>query len=90
MFGMRGFGAMWKNLAYYQNNMIKKKRRKYRKLVPTKEYIVMTEDARVFSGLKGGYPLFSESIDEAKQFTDIHQSDMLHLMYPFKLETVWL
>jgi hypothetical protein len=51
--------------------MIKKKRRKYRKLVPTKEYIVMTEDARVFSGLKGGYPLFSESIDEAKQFTDL-------------------
>ena len=87
---MKEFGHQQNIWAYYQNNMIKKKRRKYRKLVPTKEYIVMTEDARVFSGLKGGYPIFSESIDEAKQFTDIHQSDMLHLMYPFKLETVWL
>ena len=90
MFGTRGFGPQWKQWAYYLNNMIKKKRRKYRKLVPTKGYIVMTEDARVFSGLKGGYPLFSESIDEAKQFTELNQSDMLHLMYPFKLETIWL
>ena len=87
---MRGFGATWKNLAYYQNNMIKRKKRKHRKFVKPKEYIVMTEDARVFSGLKGGYPLFSESIDEAKQFTELNQSDMLHLMYPFKLETIWL
>jgi hypothetical protein len=70
--------------------MIKKKRRKYRKLIPEKGYVVMTDDCRVFSGLKGGYPTFSEIIDEAKQFTEIHQSEMLHLMYPFKLETIWL
>jgi hypothetical protein len=70
--------------------MIRKKRRKYRKLVPQKEYVVMTEDCRVFSGLKGGYPVFSESFEDAKQFTELHQSNMLSLMYPFKLETVWL
>ena len=70
--------------------LMKKKRRKYRKLVPQKEYVVMTEDCRVFSGLKGGYPVFSEDMNEAKPFTEITQSDMLHLVYPFKLETVWL
>ena len=45
---------------------MKKKRRKYRKLVPQKEYVVMTEDCKVFSGLKGGYPVFSESFEDAK------------------------
>lgn len=69
--------------------MIKKKR-KHRKFVPPKEYIIMTEDCRVFSGLKGGYPVFSENIDDAKPFTDISQTEMLNLVYPFKLETVWL
>lgn len=67
-----------------------KKRRKYRKFTPSKEYIIMTDDCRVFIGLKGGYPVFSENIDDAKPFTDLTQSDMLHLVYPFKLETIWL
>jgi DNA (cytosine-5)-methyltransferase 1 len=34
--------------------------------------------------------VLAQHFPEAKQFTDIHQSDMLHLMYPFKLETIWL
>ena len=87
---MREFGHQQNIWAYYQNNMIKRKKRKHRKFVKPKEYIVMTDDARVFSGLKGGYPVFSDDIDEAKPFTELNQSDMLHLVYPFKLETVWL
>jgi len=50
----------------------------------------MTEDCKVFSGLEGGYLVFSENIDDAKPFTDISQTEILHLVYPFKLETVWL
>jgi hypothetical protein len=69
--------------------MIKKKR-KHRKLVKPKEYIVMTDDARVFSGLEGGYPVFSDNIDEAKPFTEINQSDKLHLIHPYKLEIIWI
>lgn len=87
---MSAFGHQLRVWAYFQNNMIKKKRRKYRKLVPEKGYVMMTDDCRVFSGLKGGYPTFSESVDDAKQFTELHQSDMIHLVYPFKLETIWL
>jgi hypothetical protein len=70
--------------------MIKRKKRKHKKFVPLKEYIVMTDDARVFSGLERGYPVFSDNIDEAKPFTEISQSDKLHLVHPFKLEIVWL
>ena len=66
------------------------KRRKYRKLVPSKEYIIMTDDCRVFCGLEGGKPKFSENIDDAKPFTELSQSEKLHLISPIKLETVWL
>jgi hypothetical protein len=70
--------------------MIKRKKRKHRKFTPPKEYIVMTDDARVFSGLQGGYPVFSENVDDAKPFTEISQSDKLHLVCPFKLEILWM
>lgn len=33
---------------------------------PIKPYIVMNDQAEVFSGLKGGWPVFSESFDDAK------------------------
>lgn len=69
--------------------MIKKKR-KHRKFTPSKEYIVMTDDCRVFCGLERGYPKFSENLDEAKPFTELSQSQKLHLVYPFRLETIWL
>jgi hypothetical protein len=69
--------------------MIKKKR-KHKKFIPLKEYIVMTDDARVFSRLERGYPVFSDNIDEAKPFTKVSQSDKLHLIHPFKLEIIWL
>ncbi len=69
--------------------MIKKKR-KHRKFTPEKEYILMTEDCKVFSGLEGGYPKFSENLDDAKPFIELSQTEILRLVYPFKLETIWL
>lgn len=32
----------------------------------TKRYIVMNDQAEVFSGLKGGYPVFSIDFEDAK------------------------
>ena len=31
-------------------------KRKYRKYVPEKEFIIMNDEAQVWSGLEGGYP----------------------------------
>ncbi len=87
---MREFGQQLNMQVYYQSNMIKRKKRKHRKFAPEKEYIIMTEDCMVFSGLKGGYPVFSENLDDAKPFINISQTEMLQLVSPIKLEIVWL
>jgi hypothetical protein len=65
-------------------------RRKYRKFKAPKEYILMNENLEVWTGLKGGYPIFSHNIEEAKPLTDESQSRTLRLFYPYKLEIIYL
>lgn len=37
------------------------------------EFIVLNEYCQVFSGLKGGYPVFSDKIEDARLLTNINQ-----------------
>lgn len=37
------------------------------------EFIVLNEYCQCFSGLRRGYPVFSDNIDEAKTLTNIEQ-----------------
>ena len=67
-----------------------KVRRKHRKFTPPKEYILMNENLEVWTGLKGGYPIFSYNTDDAKPLIDESQSRTLRLYYPHKLEIIYL
>jgi len=50
------------------------------------EFIVMNEYAQVFSGLKRGYPDFSDNIDEARTITNDSQFRVIQQGTLFKLE----
>jgi hypothetical protein len=50
----------------------------------------MNENLEVWTGLKGGYPIFSYNIDDAKPLIDESQSRTLRLYYPHKLEIIYL
>jgi hypothetical protein len=50
------------------------------------EFIVMNEYAQVFSGLKRGYPDFSDNIDEARTITNDNQFRVIQQGTLFKLE----
>lgn len=45
--------------------------------VKDKEFIVLNDQAQVFIGLRGGYPVFSDNWDEAKPLYDIEQTKYL-------------
>lgn len=55
-----------------------------------KKFIVLNEYAQVFCGLKGGYPAFSDEIDEAKPLENDNQVRMIQQGTPFKLEKYFL
>jgi len=54
------------------------------------EYIIIDEYARVFSGLKGGYPLFSDDIDEAKPLQGQSKFEFMKTYYYVKIEQMFL
>ena len=54
------------------------------------QFIVLNEYAQVFSGLKGGYPAFSDDLDEAKPLTNDLQVKMIQKGTSFKLEKYFL
>ena len=54
------------------------------------EYIVIDEYARVFSGLKGGYPIFSEDIDDAKPLQGQSKFEFMKTYYHVKIEQMFL
>jgi len=54
------------------------------------QFIVLNEYAQVFSGLKGGYPAFSDDLDEAKPLTNDSQIRMIQQGTSFKLEKHFL
>lgn len=54
------------------------------------EFIILNEFAQVFCGLKGGYPEFSDNIDEAKPLVRDEQVRMIQYGTNFKLEKEYL
>ena len=54
------------------------------------QFIVLNEYAQVFSGLKGGYPAFSDDLDEAKPLTNDSQVKTIQRGTSFKLEKYFL
>ena len=54
------------------------------------EYIIIDEQARVFSGLKEGYPVFSDNIDEAKPLKYQEAFNHMKRYHNNKLEQMFL
>lgn len=54
------------------------------------EFVVLNEYAQVFCGLIGGYPSFSDNIDEAKPLVRDEQIRMIQYGTNFKLEKEYL
>lgn len=55
------------------------------------EYIILDERARVFSGLREGYHIFSEDLDDAKPLQGQSKFEYMQRCVPyFKLEQIFL
>ena len=54
------------------------------------EFIVLNEYCQVFCGLRGGYPAFSDDLNEAKPLTNDGQLRMIQHGTSFKLEKEYL
>lgn len=54
------------------------------------QFIVLNEHAQVFCGLQGGYPAFSDNLDEAKPLENDSQIQMIQRGTSFKLEKHFL
>jgi len=67
---------------------MKKKNKRDPEIEP--EFIILDERARVFAGLREGYPFFSEDLDEAKPLQGQAKFDFLQRYYHLKLEQMFL
>ena len=54
------------------------------------EFILLNEYCQVFCGLKGGYPAFSDNLDEAKPLSNNEQVRMVQQGTNFKLEKEYI
>ena len=54
------------------------------------EFIVLNEYCQVFCGLRGGYPTFSDDLDEAKQLVRDSQIRTIQYGTSFKLEKEYI
>lgn len=54
------------------------------------QFIVLNEYAQVFCGLQGGYPAFSDNLDEAKPLENDSQVKTIQRGTSFKLEKHFL
>jgi len=54
--------------------------------IPRRKFILLNEYCQVYCGLKGGYPAFSDNIDEAKWLENDEQVKMIKQGTSFKLE----
>jgi len=53
-------------------------------------YIILNERAQVYTGLIGGYPNFSDDLDEAKPFEGQAKFETLKRVYHAKLEQMFI
>jgi hypothetical protein len=54
------------------------------------EYIIVNTKDQVFIGLDGGYPVFSDNIDQAKPFRGQAKFDTLRRFSHVKIEQMFL
>ena len=54
------------------------------------EFIVLNEIAQVFSGLRGGYPEFSDNWDDAKPLYNLNQVKTIQYGTTYKVEIHYL
>lgn len=54
------------------------------------EFLVLNECCQVYCGLKGGYPSFSEDMDEARTIVNDNQFRIIQQGTSFKLEKLSL
>jgi hypothetical protein len=57
---------------------------------PEPAFIVLNEATQVFCGLKGGYPAFSDELEDAKPLHRDSQVKMIQQGTSFKLEKYFL
>jgi hypothetical protein len=53
-------------------------------------YIILNERAQVYTGLIGGYPNFSDDLDEAKPLEGQAKFETLERVYHTKLEQMFI
>jgi hypothetical protein len=68
------------------NYIVDKKKREPK----TQEFILLNEYCQVFCGLKGGYPAFSDDIDDAKPLSNNEQVRMIQQGTSFRLEKEYI
>lgn len=61
-----------------------------KKLKQEPQFIVLNEYAQVFCGLQGGYPAFSDNLDEAKPLENDSQVKTIQRGTSFKLEKYFI
>jgi hypothetical protein len=54
------------------------------------EFIILNENCQVFCGLRGGYPIFSDELEDAKPLTNDGQFRMIQYGTSFKLEKEYI
>ena len=59
-------------------------------IVKEPEYLVLDERARVFAGLREGYPYYSEDLDEAKPLRGQSKFELLRRYSLLKLEQMFI
>ena len=66
------------------------KKRSRQELEEEPEYIIINEYAKVFSGLKEGYPIFSDDVDDAKPLQGQSKFEFMKTYYHVKIEQMFL
>lgn len=54
------------------------------------EFIILNENCQVFCGLQGGYPAFSDDLEDAKPLINDSQFRMVQYGTSFKLEKEYI
>jgi hypothetical protein len=57
---------------------------------PAKRFIILNEYCQVYCGLLGGYPAFSDNLDDAKTLENDKQIQMIKQGTLFKLEKEYI
>jgi hypothetical protein len=57
---------------------------------PAKRFIILNEHCQVYCGLQGGYPAFSDNLDDAKTLENDKQIQMIKQGTLFNLEKEYI